>query len=181
MKDIEMFNLVKRAKEDFYEKIIGRKGSKYSGALTVEVIKRELENQGIRTSPRDVFINGLKIEIDLIIPRKGVEPEHGILYRPQDVLGVLEIKNAGSFGEKTIETVRNNFIKVRKLNPNIYCAYVTLSERKSFKKKVTSTNLGHHASAFTLTWYSGSGKNSAPTSTGDWEKLVGKLRSVHSS
>ncbi len=175
MKDIEMFNLVKDARDNF-----GIKCAKYTGALTVEVIKNELEKQGIRTSPRDAFIKGLNIEIDLIIPRKGVEPKHGVHYQPQDVLAVLEIKNAGSFGEQTIRTVKNNFQRVHGLNNKIYCAYVTLSERASYPWAVTDANLGFPA--FTLTWHSGSGKKFTVTPTGDWDKLIEKLREiVHSS
>jgi hypothetical protein len=177
MKEDELYKLVENAKDDFLRECPGEDIKKYSGALTIEVIKRELENQGIRTSPRDVFINGLNQEIDLIIPREEVKPEHGLLYQPQDVLVVFEIKKRGTVGN-AIETIRNTFNKVRALSPKIYCAYVTLSERKSFQQKVTTADLGPHASAFTLTWYSGSGKNSTPTSTCDWDKLIEKLREI---
>ena len=150
--------------------------AKFAGAVTVEIIKNSLENHGISTSPRDVFIKGIPIEIDLLIPKRGVLPKHGILYEPQDVLVVLEIKNRGSFGQTTIDNIKRNFRKIHKENKKIYCAYLTLSERKGFRDAVTRENAG--CDSYTLFWHSGSGKNFKNDPTDDWQKLLEKLNEI---
>lgn len=104
MNDATLLDQINRAKEDF-----GTKCSKYAGAITVEFIRRALREHGISASPRDVFIKGVPIEIDLLIPKASTSPENGILYRPEDVLIALEIKNSGAFGEATIRRIKNNF------------------------------------------------------------------------
>lgn len=101
MDDYNIFEMISKAKKDF-----GVKCAKFTGAVTVEVIKYALEKHGIFTSPRDVFIKNLPIEIDLLIPKTGAVPEYDAIYDPNDVLVVLEIKNYGSFGEKPLTMLR---------------------------------------------------------------------------
>jgi len=173
MEDEEAFNLVSNAKNSF-----GVKCAKFAGALTVEIIKHHLENHGIYVSPRDVFIKGIPIEIDLLIPKKGITPEYGILYEPQDVLAVLEVKNYGAFGEATVNRIKSNFHRIHRINKKLYCAYVTLMERKGYKWAITSDNVNFPS--YTLFWHSGSGKNFKIESSGDWKKLLDDINRMQS-
>jgi hypothetical protein len=171
MEDCKMSETISTAKKDF-----GIKCKKFAGAVTVEVIKHNLENHGILTSPRDVFIRGLPIEVDLLIPKRGTIPEYGILYEPQDLLVVLEVKNYGSFGESTINNVKKNFERIRELNREIYCAYVTITERKGYKWAISEKNIGFPS--YTLSWHHGSGKDSGVERTGDWKRLLDDINGV---
>jgi hypothetical protein len=71
------------------------KCTKVSGAMAAELIKKVLADEGIPTSARDVFIRGIPLEIDLIVPRRGQKPSLGLLYEPQQVAAALEIKKDG--------------------------------------------------------------------------------------
>lgn len=167
----KIFETISNVKKNF-----GAKCAKFAGAITVEIIKYAFENHGILTSPREVFIKGLPIEVDLLIPKRGVVPEHGILYKPQDVLVVLEIKNYGSFGESTINSIKKNFGLISQLNKEIYCAYVTLTERKEYKWAISRENIGFPS--YTLFWHYGSGKNFKIEPTGDWKKLLDDINKI---
>lgn len=171
MKEREIFETISNVKKDF-----GLKCAKFTGAVTVEIIKIALEKHGILTSPRDVFIRGLPIEIDLLIPKRDVVPEHGILYELQDVLTVLEIKNYGSFGKSTINSIKKNFQRISQFNKEIYCAYVTLAERKGYKWAISRENTGFPS--YTLFWHYGSGKNFKIEPTGDWKKLLDDVNKI---
>lgn len=166
----KIFDIISDAKSSF------GKCAKFAGAVTVEIIKNSLEKHGISTSPRDVFIKGLPIEIDLIISKRNVKPTLGILYEPQDVLVVLEVKNRGSFGKETINNIKGNYHRIKQINKKITCVYVTLSERKGFPDRVTRKNTGFYS--YTLSWHSGSGKNIIYEYTDDWEKLLEKLNEI---
>jgi len=171
MDDTTLRDQINRAKEDF-----GIKCPKYTGAITVEFIRLALSEHGISTSSRDVFIKGVPIEIDLLIPRAGTSPENGILYRPEDVLIALEIKNRGAFGEGAVTKIKKNFMTIRQHNKQIRCFYVTLAERKGYKWAITEDNFGFPA--YTLFWYSGSGKNRRYEPSGDWQRLICDISSV---
>jgi hypothetical protein len=144
---------------------------KFSGAMTAELMKRALADDGIPTSPRDVFIRGTPLEIDLIVPYHGEEPTLGLLYEPRQVAAALEIKKMGSFGEQTLQTIRNNFNRLRELG--VACAYVTLEEHKSFRHKATEENLGGFP-CFTLAWHTV--MDGPVEDTQDWDRLLTFLR-----
>ncbi len=169
MNAFDILNAVTTAKENF-----GTACGKYSGALTVELIRDALEEEGIQTSPRDVYIRDLPMEIDLIIPVRNAKPGNRLLYEPTDVLAIVEVKNSGSFGARTIEVVSHNFQRVKNLNHNIRCCYVTLAERKGFKYAVTSANSG--GEAYTLFWHTGSGANLKYHHTRKWGKFVAEMQ-----
>lgn len=171
MDDRSLLKHIDSAKQNF-----GTTCSKYSGAITVEFIRLGLLEHGISVSPREVYIKGVPIEIDLLVPRAGAIPEHRLLYHPEDVLVVFEIKNHGTFGEKTVEGIRNNFATIHKYNEKIHCWYVTLLERKGYKWAITKDTLGF--SSYTLFWHSGSGKNYKVEPTGDWARLITDLHSA---
>jgi hypothetical protein len=166
----QILDRVREAKDGFGAKW----PKKYSGAVTVEVIGEALRDAGYNVSPRDSFIRGIPIEVDLLVVRPGVEPQFGCLYEPSDVLVAIEIKNSGSFTKSCIETTRNNFKKITKANAEIRCCYVTLTERETYKWRVTNDNLGHPYRAFTIFWHRGS-KNIDYQDTGDWQKFLDKL------
>jgi len=169
MTPCDILQAVRTAKDQF-----GAACGKYSGALTVELVRDALHSEGIQASPRDVYIHGLPMEIDLVIPCRNVHPHNRLLYEPNDVLAVVEVKNAGSFGAKTIETVHHNFQRVKSMNPGITCCYLTLAERKGFKNAVTSCNSG--GESYTLFWHTGSGPNLKHHPTGDWERFINDMR-----
>ena len=144
---------------------------KFSGAMTAELIKRVLADEGIPTSARDVFIRGIPLEIDLIVPHSGPVPSLGLLYEPQQVAVALEIKKMGAFGEQMLNTIRRNFNMLRELK--VKCAYVTLEERKTYRHKATEENIGGFP-CFTLAWHTV--MNGLLEDTKDWDRLLTFLR-----
>src|SRR5450631_3710277 len=115
------------------------KCSKFVGAFMVETIRQALLNNGIPVSTRDVFIRKIPIEFNLIVPRHGApDPVHGIIYEPEDVVAVLEIKASGLFGYNLIDRIEYCRAEVHKYNLNIFCGYVALSERRTFLKKTSA-------------------------------------------
>jgi hypothetical protein len=170
MDEHELLSLITAAKVDF-----GAKCKKFAGAVAVELLKESLQRNGIVTSARDVYIEKVPVEIDLLIPKMGAVARHGILYRPEDVLVAFEVKNSGSFGEDTIKQTGKVFGLIRAANPAIQCAYVTLHERRGYKHTVTEENLKHPA--FTLFWYKGSSeKDRNYEASGDFARLLKSLR-----
>ena len=65
---------------------------KFVGALTIELLRKELVKLGFNVSNRDVFIEGISYELDLLVVKSGKQPKENIAYCPDDVLAVLEIK-----------------------------------------------------------------------------------------
>jgi len=171
MNEHELLELVNAAKKNF-----GAKCSKHSGAASVELIRHALKKHGIETSSRDVFIKNVPVEIDFLISKPGIVPEYGLLYQPNDVLVAFEIKNAGSFGQLTIENTKQCFSLIKASNPKILCAYVTIAERRSYKWAVHEENLG--SPAYTLFWHSGSGLKLRHEPSGDWQRLINDLRKL---
>jgi len=169
MTDRELLELINAAKKDF-----GRKCSKYAGAVCAELIKHSLSCHGITVSARDVFIDGVPIEVDLLIARNGVVPKHGLLYLPEDVRVVLEIKNSGVFEQGAISKIKHNFDAVRERNSAIACVYVTVGELKGYRYAVTTETLGYPA--YTLFWQNSSQHNRKYEVTGQWDGLITELR-----
>jgi hypothetical protein len=161
----ELVTAARSASNDF-----GVKCSKFSGAVTVELLKRALEEEGIPTSARDVFVRGVPVEIDLVIPRRGEKPSLGLVYEPRQVAVALEIKKTGSFGEQTLQTVRNNFTLLSERK--VTYAYVTLEERKNYRWAASEKNLGFRC--FTFAWHKAT--HGPLETTEDWASLVKFLR-----
>jgi len=150
------------------------KCKKFDGAVAVEIIRDALQSEGFNVSEKDVYIQGIPIEIDLLIARQGVFPERRILFRPEDVLVALEIKSRGAFGEQALTTIAKNFKMIKKACKSIKCIYVTISERKSYPKKPTYENI--NAPAYTLFWNSGPEDNQEFSDTGEWKLFIEELR-----
>jgi hypothetical protein len=169
--DLGLLKAVQGAKQTF-----GIKCSKMSGAVTVEIFRSALAAYGLRTSHRDVFILGVPVEFDLLIPRQGAVPRHSLIFDPSEVLAVLEVKNSGSFGDTTLAATRRAFELAHAANIRIYCAYVTLAERKGFRWAATRENIG--ADAYTLFWHTGTDARREYESSGDWSRLVDTLSTL---
>ena len=146
---------------------------KYVGAFTVEMIREALQKHGFPVSARDVFIRGIPIEFDLLVPREGTSCLDGILYEPEDVIAVLEIKSSGVFDYDSKNRIEKCFKEVRNKNQNIFCAYVTLSERQSFHEK----NFVENDWAYPLFWWRPLKGKDPYKKTGAWHELLSKLHS----
>jgi len=147
------------------------KCGKFGGSVTIEIIRQGLQGEGIRTSARDVFVDGVPIEIDLIIPRGCAKPTLGdLLYDPMEVAVALEIKKSGCYGRQSLNSIRHGFKQLAA--KGVRCAYVTLEERKSYRYRATRKTVG--APCFTLHWHQP--ENEDFKATNDWEKLIAFLR-----
>ncbi len=145
------------------------KCGKFAGAATVEIVKQVLADEELPTSVRDVFIKGLPIEWDLVVPRVLAQPSlNGLLFEPAEVACGLEIKLSGLHGKEDAPRIAYNFERAKALG--ISCAYVTLGERKSYRHKASEENLSFPI--FTITWHTAN----TLTDTGDWERLLAFLR-----
>jgi len=171
MKDTEILHAVEAA-----ERYFGPRCGKYSGALTVETIRRALQQNGIPVSPRDVFIRGIPVEVDLILPRDGVGPRDGLVFEPGEVLVALEVKKSGAFGEDTIRAVRRNVEALGATSPWIICSCLVLSEREGYRWALTDENAG--CKTYTMFWHRGEGSKRTQRSTGDWERFVADMRAL---
>ncbi len=141
---------------------------KFSGAVTVELIKRALAEEGIPTSARDVFIKGIPVEIDLVVPFREEEPSFSILYEPRQVAVALEVKKLGVWGKDDLDKLQKNFGLLRKLG--VTCAYVSLEDGLNYRWKVSEQSLGFPC--FTFAWL----KGKAVERTQDWHGLLTFLR-----
>ena len=147
---------------------------KFGGAATIGIVKKALAEEGIPTSARDVFIKGVPLEIDLIVPRRGAKPSlGGILYEPPEVAVALEIKKCGLIGKESLAAIRHNFRLLAA--QGVCCAYVTLEERKTYRYKATPENLGVPG-CFTLHWHQKETGTERFRTTKDWARLIRFLR-----
>src|SRR4051794_20226944 len=101
MTDRELLDRITAAKKQF-----GTRCKKLSGAMTVEWHRLALADERIPTSARDVYVRGLPIEIDLLVPTLGAKPEVGIVYEPEQVAVALEVKAGGIFGQSALDRTR---------------------------------------------------------------------------
>jgi len=156
------------------------KCTKFVGALTIEVLRKELTKLGFNVSNRDVFVEGVLNELDLLIVKAGKQPEENILHRSDDVLAVLEIKFRGSYGKASFNKIREVFDSVKRANNRIECFYISVSENKNYKYRVTRENLGYDCFELLTreTNLESALKRNRITPTGDWNKLLSKLRKL---
>jgi hypothetical protein len=172
MTDAEVREAVKVAEEYF-----GHKCKKYSGALMVEIIRNALQQEGIIISNRDVFIRGIPVEVDLILPKKEAIPRDGLSYEPSEVFGVIEIKKSGAYGAERIQGIKKNIEMIRNANPQIICSYLTLSEKKGYKWTVTDDSVG--CKTYTMFWHNGRpDERRIYSSTGDWKRFLNDMRTM---
>lgn len=130
--------------------VSARQRTKFTGALTIEIIRNHLIQVGLPVSSRDIYIRGYSSEFDLAVVKDNVEPVYGILYEPEDVAAIIEIKYSGVYSKDVPETVKRLFDGVRRRNTHIVCVYLSVCENPFFKYRIMSNTLGHPA--FTLCW-----------------------------
>ncbi len=169
-RDQELLDCIEEAKRTFRIKC-----PKYAGACTVEALRAALVAAGLPVSARDVFIRGVPVEIDLLIPRAQAIEVDKLVYDADDALVALEVKNSGSFGEHTLESVRRCFRLIRVASSNIECLYVTVAELQNYRWAATPANL--EAGVYTLFWHN-SARPRKYEATGDWERLLAHMRDV---
>lgn len=164
--------------ENSFRSAAGIPCNKFTGAVTTEQLRNCLLaalGGCVAISPRDSFIMGVPLEIDLLILRPDAKPAHLICYQPRDVVAALEVKNVGSFGDATIQSVKANFERIRSAAPSAHCCYVALTERQGFRWAVTRERTGFPA--YTLSTHK---KWMKPFTdripTGDLDRLVQDLR-----
>jgi len=152
------------------------KSTKFVGSLTTELIRKELLRQGLNVSNRDVFIEGISNEFDLLILKPDSKPKENLLYNPNDVLYCLEIKFRGSYAENGINQIKNTFDKVKNINDKIKCIYLTISENRKYKYRITKEKLGNKYECFELftrdTTLEKALKSKILKLTGDWDKFL---------
>lgn len=168
MRGEEIVEKARKAKHDFGANC----PKKFAGAVVIEILRAALHDEGIITSPRDVFVRGIPVEVDLIVPYKGEKPFLGLLYEPKQVAVALEVKKSGVFGEHALNKIRFDFVQLHEAG--IRCAYVAFEERQSYRWKATVENLDFPC--FTLAWHKKMDGPLEPTQ--DWERLVAFLREI---
>ena len=157
---------VRKAKKDFGS----NPPNKFGGAAAIEILRAALARKKILTSQRDVFVRGVPLEVDLIVPQVGERPSLHLVFTPGQVAVALEVKKGGTFGKPSLKKIRHDFAKLRR--SGICCAYITFEERYSYRWKATEKNIG--APCFTLAWHKYTDGPLEPT--GDWERFVAFLR-----
>jgi hypothetical protein len=165
--------------DNFYERFgedSARHQTKAIGAVTNEVIRQHLEQQGILVSSRNVFIDGLSTEWDLIVHRAGAVPEVGCVWSPSDVLAVVEIKYSGLYDHVAIQRLNDTFSRLTNKHPHIKAFYFTLMETTSARDKVTDATLG--CRVLTLHWHRQRKGKYVFNITNDWDLLVNDLRNL---
>jgi hypothetical protein len=114
------------------------KGTKFVGAVTIELLRKEFEELDLNVSNRDVFVEGVPYELDLLITKKGTTAEANVVFDSKDVLAVLEVKFSGSYGKKNIDHVKAVFNSVTASNNSIKCFYLSISENSRYKYRATT-------------------------------------------
>ena len=161
------------------------KCNKFVGAVAIEILKEEFVKLKLNMSNRDVFIEGVPNELDLLVAKPGRDPEKCLVYQPDDVLAVLEIRFRGSYGRDRkgrtpAEKLKTVFDSVYKANNVIQCFYVTISENSRHKYRMTEENLRHNCfELFTRdTDLETALEKRILTPTGDWRKLTQTLEKL---
>ena len=165
-----------REKQNFQKK----EGRKFIGGLTIELLREEFLKLGLNVSNRDVFIEGLHNELDLIIAKANKNPIENLIYLPSDVLIVFEIKFRGSYGASQLKKTIKVFDSIKRINNKIECIYVTISERANYIYRLTTETLGYDCfELFTRqTDLENALKRNKMRITGDLDRLLGKIQKI---
>jgi len=149
-----------------------RRRTKVTGALAVEVIRHHLELEGIPVSRRDVFLAGMPFEIDLLVPGHNARPMFELVYAPEQVAAVLEIKYSGIYSRDEVQKLKGQFDAITRHHSHIRCHFVTVFENKDFKYQATQLSLGYPV--HTLHWTNR--RRDSFERTDGWGTLVTELR-----
>ncbi len=103
------------------------------GAIATKLIREEMGNLvGVEftVSTANSFIEGSPYEYDLLVVRKDAMPSFGNVYRPEDVIAVVECKANGLFDpERDSSTIALAANAAYELNPSIRFGYISMTER----------------------------------------------------
>ncbi len=171
MRSKKIYDEILEATNQVYGELLPGRRRKATGALAVEVIRKHLLKAKIPISPRDVYIKGNPTEIDILVPRPGVRPYLGVIYNPEDVIAVLEIKYSGVYSQDSSRNIADTFRALKALNQHMKCVYLTVCENKDLSYRVTSKKLGFQA--FTLCWVNSTRTNVKPAD--EWQAVVDYL------
>jgi hypothetical protein len=149
--------------------------TKATGAVTNEVIRKRLQDEGVNVSLRNVFIEGYPTEWDLIIPKNGAEAELDCIWQPADVLAVLEIKYSGLYDHGAIQRLNQTFFRLTDKHPHIKPYYFTIMETQGACERITDQTIGGRA--LILHWWRSRNKKDEYLVMGDqWETLVREIK-----
>lgn len=149
--------------------------TKATGAVTNEVIRKRLQDEGVKVSLRNVFIEGFPTEWDLVVPKNGAEAELDCIWQPADVLAVLEIKYSGLYDCDAIQRLNQTFLRLTNKHPHIKPFYFTVMETQSARNRITDQSIGGRA--LTLHWWRSRNKKDEYIIMGDqWETLVREIK-----
>lgn len=122
---------------------------KLKGAVTTELIKQQIveyfmsNGKNYKVSNVNSYIAGSKWEYDLLIVKDDSEPFLGQVYRPEDVIAIIECKANGLYNLKSDpKTIINAANCAIELNENIKFGYITMSENvpvNEYKKDGSAT------------------------------------------
>ena len=147
---------------------------KFIGALTSELLRKEFIKIGFNVSSRDVFIEGVPYELDLIILKKRKKAQENLLYRPEEFVAVLEIKFRGIYSKEGIEHIKKVFGSIKGVSKEIKCIYLTVSENTNYKYYPDEQKLGDFS--FLLLERKTNLERAIERGelyvTGDWDKLI---------
>ncbi len=108
---------------------------KLRGALATELLKQEIDsylnyyNKSFKVSAANSYIAGSKFEYDLLLVKENACPFMGLLYSPEDVIGIIECKAGGLFDvNKDTDHIATVVNCAQKINPHIRFGYITMSE-----------------------------------------------------
>ena len=159
-----------------FEDIPPKLRTKLTGSLAVEVLREHLRESGLPVSQRDVFIRGVKHELDLVVPSPDSRPSHNLIFEPSDVRAVLEVKYSGVYNRQVVPGLKACFDSIKSRCPHVFCACVVVQEREGFRFAANSAELEHPV--YTLHLWSGSRENARDT--GEWQNLIKALRELSS-
>lgn len=156
-------------------KVDGKLSKKFTGAITIELLKKELIKRGFNVSDRDVYIKGSKSEFDLLILKEKERSKENLLYDPDQVVAAFEIKFSGTYSIGDINNIKETFNLLKRINPKIKCVYLTVSELGSrYKYYHEERSLGDfNCYLFERdTDLEKAVKKNNLKCTGDWNKLI---------
>ena len=111
------------------------KAKKLRGAVAAELLKQLLNEyfcknkKPYKVSNVNSYIAGSKFEYDLLIVKECAEPFMGIVYRPEEVLAIIECKAGGLIKvENDTENIAKAVNRAIEINSNIRFGYITMSE-----------------------------------------------------
>lgn len=162
-----------------------RGAKKLKGALMVELLKKEIENflvesnEPFKVSAMNTYIAGSCSEYDLLIVKENAKPYMNLVYRPDDVVAVIESKAAGLC---TVDSETDNIAKAANaaiaLNSEISFGYITLGENipvNDFDPKTGKPHINHWNDTYTFLKEKVHGRCQPYSITlhqGGWERVV---------